>query len=100
MNRNDLAVLMPLLPAQGYGSCVDASPTGSSLRSLLLGLAALGLVSACASGPPEEVAAVIMQAVDTRAPDLYTRPGQKAQIQGYLDALASDPAPVDATRSP
>ena len=48
---------MPLLAAQGYGSCVDASPTGSSLRYLLLGLAAVVFVSACGKGPPEEVAA-------------------------------------------
>lgn len=43
----------------------------------------------------DEVAAVIMQAVETRVKDVYTKPGHKAQVMGYLDALTTDPAPLE-----
>ncbi len=47
---------MPLMAAHGYGSRVTDSLTGPSLRSLLLGLAVVVFMPACAGGPPEEVA--------------------------------------------
>lgn len=40
------------------------------------------------------VAAVLMQAVETRHPDLYTTPGRKALVMEYLDGLSSDPSTV------
>jgi len=41
---------------------------------------------------PEEVAVVMAQAIATRAPDLYTRPGAAAQVADYYARLGSDPA--------
>jgi NADP-dependent 3-hydroxy acid dehydrogenase YdfG len=40
----------------------------------------------------EEVAAVIEQAILTRATDLYTRAGAQARVAGYYANLGSDPA--------
>lgn len=40
----------------------------------------------------EEVAAVIEQAILTRATDLYTRAGAQARVAGYYTTLGSDPA--------
>lgn len=40
----------------------------------------------------EEVAAVIEQAILTRATDLYTRAGAQARVAGYYATLGSDPA--------
>lgn len=39
----------------------------------------------------EEVAAVIMDAIETRKPDVYTRKGAKDRVLGYLAALTEDP---------
>jgi NADP-dependent 3-hydroxy acid dehydrogenase YdfG len=39
----------------------------------------------------EEVAAVIAEVVRSRKPDVYTRPGAKNMVAGYLDALTADP---------
>ena len=39
----------------------------------------------------EEVAAVLVQAVETRTPDVYTRQGAKDRVLGYLAALTEDP---------
>jgi NADP-dependent 3-hydroxy acid dehydrogenase YdfG len=39
----------------------------------------------------EEVAEVIADVVQTRQPDVYTRPGAKAAVHDYLDKLTSDP---------
>ena len=41
-----------------------------------------------------KVAGVILEAVETRAPDLFTRAGYKAQVMTYLDELTADPAPA------
>lgn len=41
----------------------------------------------------EEVASVIMQVVHTRQPDVLTRPGGKAELLDYFDALAADVKP-------
>jgi len=45
-----------------------------------------------ASQSAEEVADVILQVIDTRRPDVYTRPGSRDQVLAYLSALAADPA--------
>ena len=42
----------------------------------------------------EEVASVIMQVVDTRQPDVFTRPGVKAELLAYLDGLTADVEPM------
>jgi NADP-dependent 3-hydroxy acid dehydrogenase YdfG len=39
----------------------------------------------------EDVAAVIADVVKTRKPDVYTRPGAKSMVAGYLDGLTADP---------
>ncbi len=40
----------------------------------------------------EEVAAVIVRAIETRAPDLYTIAGAKGRVAGYYAGLGEDPA--------
>ena len=40
----------------------------------------------------EEVAAVIAEAIDTRAPDLYTMPGAQARVAAYYAATGKDAA--------
>jgi len=42
----------------------------------------------------EEVASVIMQVVRTRQPDVFTRPGVKAEVLAYLDGLMVDAEPT------
>ena len=42
--------------------------------------------------PSEEVAAVIASVIDTRAPDVYTRPGSRDRVLGYYASLGTDPA--------
>ena len=42
----------------------------------------------------EEVASVIMQVVQTRQPDVFTKVGVKAEMMAYLDALVEDAAPA------
>ena len=39
----------------------------------------------------EEVAAVIASVIDTREPDVYTRPGSRDRVVGYFASVASDP---------
>jgi NADP-dependent 3-hydroxy acid dehydrogenase YdfG len=39
----------------------------------------------------EEVAAVIAGVVDSRSPDVYTRPGSQGQVAGYYASLGVDP---------
>ena len=39
---------------------------------------------------PEEVAAVLASVIDSKAPDVYTRPGAKATVTGYYAALGAD----------
>ena len=39
----------------------------------------------------EEVAAVIVRVVDTRAPDVYTRPGMHQRVVDYFSKIGSDP---------
>ncbi len=39
----------------------------------------------------DEVAAVILQVIETRRPDVYTRVGARERVLGYLSALTSDP---------
>jgi short-subunit dehydrogenase len=39
----------------------------------------------------DDVAAVILQVVETRRPDVYTRTGARERVLGYLEALTSDP---------
>lgn len=39
----------------------------------------------------DEVAAVILQVIETRRPDVYTRAGARERVLGYLGALTSDP---------
>jgi NADP-dependent 3-hydroxy acid dehydrogenase YdfG len=39
----------------------------------------------------EEVAAVIWQVVETRKPDVYTRPGAKDVVLGYFSGMTEDP---------
>ena len=39
----------------------------------------------------EEVAEVIAGVITSRAPDVYTRPGVKHMVLGYLDQLTADP---------
>jgi len=39
----------------------------------------------------EEVAAVIVGVIDSRRPDVYTRPGSHARVVGYYDSLGEDP---------
>lgn len=39
----------------------------------------------------DEVASVILQVVETRQPDVYTKTGYKAQVMEYLDRLTADP---------
>ena len=41
----------------------------------------------------EEVASVIMQVVQQRQPDVFTRVGVKAEMMAYLDGLVEDVAP-------
>jgi short-subunit dehydrogenase len=38
-----------------------------------------------------EVAAVIVETIRSRQPDVYTRAGQKADVLGYLEELTADP---------
>ena len=40
----------------------------------------------------EEVAAVIVRAIETRSPDLYTIPGARGRVTGYYAGLGEDPA--------
>ena len=40
----------------------------------------------------DEIANVILQVVRTRAPDVYTKAGYKAQVMRYLDDLSADPS--------
>lgn len=40
----------------------------------------------------EEVAAVILRAIETRAPDLYTIAGAKGRVAGYYAGLGEDPS--------
>ncbi len=40
----------------------------------------------------EDVAAVIAGVIDSRAPDVYTRPGHRDQVANYYAGLGSDPA--------
>ena len=40
---------------------------------------------------PEEVAAVIADVVETRRPDVYTRPGSRERVAAYYSAIAEDP---------
>src|SRR5438045_1958176 len=42
------------------------------------------------SQSPEEVAAVIANVIDSRAPDVYTFPGAKGRIDAYYLALGAD----------
>ncbi len=42
----------------------------------------------------EEVAQVIAAVLASRAPDVYTRPGAKAQVAGYYASVGSDPDAV------
>jgi NADP-dependent 3-hydroxy acid dehydrogenase YdfG len=39
----------------------------------------------------EEVAAVIASVIDTREPDVYTRPGSRDRVVGYFTSVGSDP---------
>jgi short-subunit dehydrogenase len=39
----------------------------------------------------EEVAAVIAQVIESREPDVYTRPGSKARIAAYYASIGADP---------
>jgi short-subunit dehydrogenase len=45
-----------------------------------------------AAQPVEEVAAVIVQVIDTRAPDMYTRAGSRQRVLDYFASLGADPA--------
>lgn len=40
---------------------------------------------------PEEVGEVIADVVESRAPDVYTRPGSKDRVVGYYSSTGSDP---------
>lgn len=40
----------------------------------------------------EEVAAVIAGVIESRRPDVYTRPGAHDRVVGYFDALGQDPS--------
>lgn len=40
---------------------------------------------------PSEVAAVIVQVIESRQPDVYTRPGARAQVAQYYAAIGVDP---------
>lgn len=42
--------------------------------------------------PVEEVAAVIVRVIDTRAPDVYTRAGMRQRVVDYFAGLGADPA--------
>lgn len=42
--------------------------------------------------PVEEVAKVIIQVIDTRAADAYTRPGMRQRVVDYFTSLGTDPA--------
>ncbi|HEV7991709.1 MAG TPA: SDR family oxidoreductase [Gemmatimonadaceae bacterium] len=42
--------------------------------------------------PVEEVAEVIAQVIDTRAPDVYTRPGMRQSVIDYYSRLGADPS--------
>jgi len=44
------------------------------------------------SQSPEEVAAVIVEAIRSRQPDVYTRAGVRAQVVKYYEANGEDPA--------
>jgi short-subunit dehydrogenase len=44
------------------------------------------------SQPVEEVAAVIVQVIDTRAPDMYTRRGMRQRAIDYYTQLGADPS--------
>ena len=41
--------------------------------------------------PPEEVAVVVADVIESRRPDVYTRKGAKAYVDGYLTGLGEDP---------
>ena len=43
------------------------------------------------SQSPEEVAAVIAGVIESRRPDVYTRPGAHARIAAYFDSIGEDP---------
>ncbi|HEU4631652.1 MAG TPA: SDR family oxidoreductase [Gemmatimonadaceae bacterium] len=43
---------------------------------------------------PEEVAAVIARVIDTRAPDVYTRPGSRQRVLDYYASHGTDPADI------
>jgi len=43
------------------------------------------------SQSPEEVAAVIAGVIESRRPDVYTRPGTHDRIVGYFKGLGQDP---------
>jgi len=45
------------------------------------------------SQPVEEVADVIVHVIDTRATDVYTRPGMRQYALDYLGRLGADPPP-------
>ena len=40
---------------------------------------------------PEEVASVIRDVIDTRAPDVYTRSGSHQRVTSYFDSIGTDP---------
>ena len=41
---------------------------------------------------PEEVAAIIAGVIESRRPDVYTRPGSRKQVIDYYSAIGSDGA--------
>ena len=41
---------------------------------------------------PEEVAAVIAGVIDSRAPDVYTRPGARERVATYYSTIGVDPS--------
>lgn len=43
---------------------------------------------------PEQVARVVLHAIETRALDMYTREGAKGKMLDYLGHLTSDPPPA------
>lgn len=40
----------------------------------------------------DEVATVIAGVIDTRAPDVYTRPGMHQRVVDYFSTIGADPA--------
>lgn len=44
------------------------------------------------SQPPEEVAKVVADLIESRRPDVYTRKGAKAYVDAYLTGLGEDPS--------